>query len=215
MELPLFPLHVVLFPGRTLPLHVFEPRYRRMLEDLTADGADGRFGVVAIRQGNEMGGGALLHSVGTVARLTDVRGLPDGRADITSRGEQRFRITGLVEDKPYPCAHVELLDDQAPGPRASELGAAVRRDLAPYLCALGAPPELMARLPHDPVELAYLAASSLQTEIPEQQRLLELDRVEERLEATLRMLRREQGIARHIGTVGSLRPVGPGGPQLN
>lgn len=215
MELPLFPLHVVLFPGRTLPLHVFEPRYRAMLGDLTADGADGRFGVVAIRHGREVGGGALLHAVGTVARLQDVTALPDGRADITSRGEQRFRITGLVEGRPYPCGRVELLDDPEPGPRAADLAAAVRRDLAPYLCALGAPPELMARLPVGPVELAYLAAASLQTEIGEQQQLLELDRVEDRLEATLRMLRREQGIARHIGTVGSLRPVGPGGPQLN
>lgn len=213
MELPLFPLHAVLFPGRPLPLHVFEPRYRLMLADLIE--GDGRFGVVAIRQGREVGGDAELYEVGTVARLVDVQPLPDGRSDVLTRGEQRFRLVEILHDRPYPFGRVEPLDDPAPAADLGALATLLRRHLGPYLCALGAPEELLEHLPADPAELAYLAAASLQTELPEQQRLLELQRPEHRLAAVLQLLRREHGLSRHLGTVGSLRPPGPGGCQLN
>lgn len=213
MELPLFPLHVVLFPGRLLPLHIFEERYRAMLADLLE--ADRRFGVVAIRGGSEVGGPAEFHAVGTIARLDDVKALPDGRADVLARGEQRFRVVRGLPGRPYTLAEVEPLEDEAPGPEADALAADVRAALAPYLTGLGAPPELLDRLPADPHQLAYVAASSLQTQIGEQQRLLELDTVEARLAATLRLLRREQRISEAFGTVGSLRPPGPGGCELN
>ena len=213
MELPLFPLHVVLFPGRLLPLHIFEARYRAMLADLL-DG-DRRFGVVAIRGGREVGGGAEIHAVGTVARLDDVKRLPDGRAEVLARGEQRFRVVRTLPEDPYPRGEVELLEDEAHSPGAEELAHTVREALHPYLSSLGAPPELLERLPEDPRKLGYVAAASLQTELPEQQRLLELDSVEARLAATLKLLRREQRISEAFGTVGSLRPHGPGGCELN
>lgn len=213
MELPLFPLHVVLFPGRLLPLHVFETRYRTMLADLLE--GDRRFGVVAIRAGAEAGGDAEIHAVGTVARLDDVTTLPDGRSDVLARGERRFRVVRTLPGKPYTLAEVEPLEDEPPGAEAPSLATAVREALTPYLTGLGAPPELLDRLPSDPAQLAYVAAASLQTEIPQQQRLLELDSVEARLAATLRLLRREQRISDAFGTVGSLRPPGPGGCELN
>lgn len=212
MELPLFPLHTVLFPGRPLALHVFEPRYQALLRDVME--SDQRFGVVAIRRGREVGGGAQIHAVGTVARLTDVRPLPEGRADVTVRGENRFRVARLLPGRPYALAEVRVLDDEAPQDAAA-LTDAVRAALKPYLCNLGAPPELMNRLPEDPAQLASFAAASLQTELPEQQRLLELDTVEARLAATLRLLRREEGLARHLGAVGSLRPPTPSHSDLN
>lgn len=213
MELPLFPLHVVLFPGRPLPLHIFEPRYRRLVEDLEA--GDGCFGVVAIRNGHEVGGGAEYHEVGTVARLASVTRLPDGRAEILTRGAERFRVVRPLPDDPYPRGEVELLPERPPGPMTEELAAVVREALRPYLCGLGMPDELADRLPDDPAAFAWFVAASLQTELPEQQRLLELERTEERLAVALRLLRREQGLARHLGAVGSLRPPGPNGAQLN
>ena len=213
MELALFPLHVVLFPGRLLPLHIFENRYRTMLADLLE--GDRRFGVVAIRAGAEVGGDAEIHAVGTIARLDDVKALPDGRADVLARGERRFRVVRTLPGRPYARAEVEPLEDEEPGADAGALADEVRAALAPYLTGLGAPPELLDRLPADPRQLAYVAASSLQTEIPQQQRLLELDSVEARLSATLRLLRREQRISEAFGTVGSLRPSGPGGCELN
>ena len=219
MELPLFPLHVVLFPGRPLPLHLFEPRYRRMLQDCLE--GDGHFGVVAIRSGREVGVPAEIHEVGTVAKIQSVKELPDGRYDIVTRGTERFRLRRLLQpgeqngQTPYLRGEVELLPelpvDAAEAPRATQL----RGLLGPYLLGLGAPEELIERLPAAPAQLAYLAAAAVQVEVPEQQRLLELGSTVERLDATLALLRREAGLMRHFGTVGSLRPAGPGGPELN
>lgn len=212
MELPLFPLHLVLFPGRPLPLHVFEPRYRRLLNDCLD--ADRRFGVVAIRCGREAGGPAEIYEVGTVAEIQTVTPLPDGRSDINTRGLQRFRLHGFVEGAPYLTGTVELLDDDPPRADDWEHAHQLRELLAPYLEQLGAPEEIVERLPESPNELAYLAAAALQAEVPQQQQLLELT-TSERLQATVAMMRRETGFIRHFGSVGSLRPPGPNGADLN
>lgn len=213
MRLPLFPLHVVLFPGRCLPLHIFEPRYRRLLRDCL-DG-DRRFGVVAIRAGREVADQPEVFPVGTVAHIESVEHLPDGRANLVSRGAERFRLLHMIDGAPYPQGEVQLLAEPAAGPQAEGLAGALREILAPYLACLGAPGELLARLPREPSALAYLAASAIQVDVSEQQRLLELDEACERLAAVLAVLRREAAFIRHFGRVGSLRPAGPGGPQLN
>lgn len=212
MELPLFPLHLVLFPGRPLPLHLFEPRYRQLLNDCLD--ADRRFGVVAIRCGREAGGPAEIYEVGTIAEIQTVSPLPDGRSDITTRGIQRFRVREFVHGTPYPKGAVELLEDEPSRPEDAELARQLRELLAPYLCTLGAPEELVERLPGDPNELAYLAAAAIQAEVPQQQQLLEATTTE-RLDTVVAMLRRETGFMRHFGSVGSLRPPGPNGADLN
>lgn len=214
MELPLFPLHTVLFPGRPLPLHVFEQRYRDLLRDCM-DG-DRRFGVVAIRSGQEAGGDADLFTVGTIAEIEHVEPLPDGRANIVTRGLQRFRIETLLPGTAYLRAKAKPLDDVPPEDAdAGGRAGAVRRLLMLYLEALGAPRQMLDRVPTAPEALAWLAASTLQVELPELQRLLEMDNCSARLEQTLRVLRREANILRHFGTVASLRPAGPGGAELN
>jgi Lon protease-like protein len=213
MELPLFPLHVVLFPGRPLPLHLFEPRYRQLLADCL-DG-DGRFGVVAIRSGREVGAAPDIYSVGTIARIEHVNPLPDGRSDILTRGVDRFRVLQVLHDAPYLRARVTVLDDEPADPDTERRAAALRELLVPYLAELGAPDELLSRLPERADQLAYLAAAAVQVELPEQQRLLELDTTAGRVAATLGMLRRESALMRRLGTVGSLRPPGPGGAELN
>jgi Lon protease-like protein len=213
MQLPLFPLHVVLFPGRHLSLHIFEPRYRQMLRDCL-DG-DRRFGVIAIRAGREGGSDAELFEIGTITQIEAVEALPDGRSHIVTRGVQRFRHSRLVPGAPYLRGEVELLDEPVSG-WSDRLQAKQLRDLLLcYFQGLGAPDELLERLPSDPGELVCLAADAVQVEIPEQQRLLELDSAARRLETTLRMVRREAGLRRHLGTVGSLRPPGPCGAELN
>lgn len=213
MELPLFPLHCVLFPGRPLALHVFEPRYRQMLADCL-DGAR-RFGVVAIRSGQEVGTAAEIFDVGTVADIESVTTLPDGRSDVATRGLQRFRVSRLLDGTPYLRAQVELLADPPPDEEDRAIAAHLRELLVPYLAELGAPPELLACLPAQPDRLAYLAAAAVQVDLREQQQLLELDGTGTRLAVTLRLLRRETRIMRRLGTVGSLRPPGPGGVDLN
>src|SRR4051794_6839646 len=97
-RLPLFPLSTVLVPGLVLPLHIFEPRYRQLVSDLEALPEDDReFGVVAIREGREVGAGSLraLYDVGCAATLQQVTQLPDGRSQILSTGARRFRLLDL------------------------------------------------------------------------------------------------------------------------
>jgi uncharacterized protein len=111
-QLPLFPLGTVLTPGMPLSLHVFEPRYRKLVADLLND-QDPRapeFGVVALRGGWEVGELQDLHEVGTAARVTDVLPLADGRCDLSAIGERRFAIEQLDTDsRPYLMATVRWL----------------------------------------------------------------------------------------------------------
>lgn len=118
--IPLFPLGTPLFPGMVLPLHVFEPRYRRLVLDLLAlpEESERRFfGVVAIRQGWEVERVApaeALYDVGCVARLQMVRPQSDGGFRVVTVGGERFRLRDVVvgEDPPYLQGQVEWLADE-------------------------------------------------------------------------------------------------------
>lgn len=116
--LPLFPLSTVLLPGTALPLHVFESRYRELVVDLLNEVVpDRRFGVVAIRQGWEVGDDNVdsMYDVGCSAVLDDVQQLPEGRYDITATGERRFRLLQIDrEAAPYLMARVQWLPDTEP-----------------------------------------------------------------------------------------------------
>ena len=107
MELRLFPLHMVLFPGMPLPLNVFEPRYLQLVEECTQAGEP--FGVALIREGPEVGGPAVPFEVGTSARIERAEPGLLNAIQILARGEQRFRIVALHDDRPYRWADVEVL----------------------------------------------------------------------------------------------------------
>lgn len=110
--LPMFPLETVLYPHVAIALHLFEPRYRALGRDLSA--GNGRFGIVLIRRGSEVGGGEQRHDIGTKARVTEALELPDGRWQLIANGEERIRISTWLPDDPYPVALVEPLPDLAP-----------------------------------------------------------------------------------------------------
>jgi len=211
--LPLFPLHVVLFPGRPLPLHVFEPRYRKLLDDCLA--GDRRFGVVAIRYGRAEKGGAEVYEVGTVAEIVRVERLDDGRSNIVTRGAERFRILRQLRDQPYLRAEVTLLEEQSAAPSLAPFSAVLRGHLQAYLCEMGAGERLAGRLPADPAELAWLAACAAELQLSEQQHLLEIDCLAARLRTTIKFLRREHHLLKRLGHVAVLRPAGPAGIALN
>ena len=142
--LPLFPLsQTVLFPGVALPLHVFEERYRELVRTLLArqDGPR-RFGVVAIRQGWEVGPDAVraLHGVGCAAELRRVSRYPDGRYDIVTVGTARFRLLGMARGAlPYLVGEVEWLPAaDPPDAEAALLAGHVRVLFERYLAALAA-----------------------------------------------------------------------------
>jgi len=122
--LPMFPLGSVLVPGMLLPLHVFEPRYRRLVHDCLA--ADGEFGVVLIERGSEVGGGDVRTDAGTVARIVQADEMPDGRFAVGAVGVRRVRVERWLDDDPYPRAEVVDWPDPTsdPGDRPDIAGDA-------------------------------------------------------------------------------------------
>ena len=195
VEIPLFELGVVLFPHMPLPLHVFEERYRAMLRDCRDQGIG--FGVVAIREGEEVGGGAVSFDVGTLAQIRTVEMLDDGRADLLVTCATRFRVVRRITDRAYPAGEVEYLSDSVGDEQqAHRVAAAVLPAFKRYAASLQ---QLAARnlpaiedLPDDPELLGYLVAAALQVETVHKQRLLEAESAEQRLRGCAALLRREE-----------------------
>jgi uncharacterized protein len=206
VELPLFPLSTVLYPGLPIPLHVFEERYREMFGRVL-DG-DHRFGVVAIVHGHEVGGSAVYHPVGCIAEVRDVRRYPDGRLDVVARGERRFRIDGVAQAAPYIVAEVATLRESA-GRSASERIVPVTRLFNRYVTTLleiaGEEEIEQVDLPDDPVAASYLVAAGLQVDLPDKQNLLAVPSAAERLRTEAALLRRELSLLQHLGIAGPAR----------
>jgi Lon protease-like protein len=109
--LPIFPLGTVLVPTQVLPLHIFEPRYRVLMDRLTAPETVPELGVVLIERGHEVGGGDQRVDTGTVARMVRAQQFPDGRWLAAVVGTTRFHVTQWRDDDPYPQAEVEDLPE--------------------------------------------------------------------------------------------------------
>ena len=205
--LPLFPLgHTVLFPGVVLPLHVFEERYRELVRTLVElpEGARRRFGVVAIRQGWEVGEDAVsaLHDVGCAAELRRVSRYPDGRYDIVTVGTDRFRLRSVDREvQPYLVGSVDWLPAEPAPAGVAGLAAAVGAVFGDYVAAaagLQGRPTEQAELPDDPVELAYAVAAAAVLTLEDRQALLEAETTRARLRAELRLLKRETTMVRRL-----------------
>jgi Lon protease-like protein len=199
----------VLFPGVSVPLHVFEDRYRDLVRDLLELPEEARrFGVVAIREGREVGadGVTALHEVGCVARLRRVTPYGDGRFDIVATGAQRFRLTGLADGTSYATGLVEWLPDElGQADQAALLDRAVRTAFRAYLEALaqarGEDSLDVDDLPGDSLLLSYVVAASVVVDLEDRQRLLaEADGVA-RLRAELALLRREATLLRTLAAL--------------
>jgi Lon protease-like protein len=183
--MPMFPLGTVLFPHATLPLHLFEDRYRALAE--TCLRGDGRFGVVLIERGFEVGGGDQRFGVGTVARIVEAARTPDGRYLLATVGTERFRVKKWLGDDPFPRAEIDVLGE----PKRVRGDVAARRDDVQRLLGrvlamsaeLGdrAAPVGAAVLDADPVKASYEAAALAPIGPLDAQRLLELDDPGERL----------------------------------
>jgi len=186
-QLPLFPLHTVLFPGTLLPLHIFEPRYRSLLADVAAN--DHRFGVLP--PGDD-GGLPAPGAIGCVARIRGMQPLPDGRSNIVVSGERRFRYLGpAATDSPYGQGLVERVDDlpdiQIPNhaDTARLLALATR-----YAAALESRNDqsLERAFSTDPATLSFEAAALLEWDHDDLQRMLECRSASERVARLLHAL---------------------------
>ncbi len=206
--LALFPLGTVLLPGTSLPLHVFEPRYRQLTIDLVTGALPGRrFGVVAVRDGwtPDEDGTAGLHDVGCTASLREVRRLPDGRFDIVTVGEARFRLLGLqTTTAPYLMGTVEWMPDREDVDREQLRPLAVAAHTAHrHYCATAWNREdwAKAKPEADPELLPHVLASDCLLSLADRQELLEQTDPLERLKLIRRVLIRETGL------LGELRAV--------
>jgi ATP-dependent Lon protease len=179
-ELPLFPLpEVVLFPTRPLPLHIFEFRYRIMMNTILE--SDRRFGVLMF---DPIKG--TIANVGCCAEIIHYQRLPDDRMKMLTLGQQRFRVLEYVREKPYRVGLVEWIEDQAPikdlRPLAMEVGQLLHDVVRLSAKLTEQNIELPEELPDLPTELSYWVASNLYGVASEQQSLLEMQDTATRLE---------------------------------
>ncbi|SDC28921.1 LON peptidase substrate-binding domain-containing protein [Actinokineospora iranica] len=202
-SLPLFPLQAVLLPGANLPLHIFEPRYRQLTLDLvTGTLPDRRFGVVALRPSmdNEVTDLGQLRAIGCSAALREAKRLPDGRFDIVTTGDRRFRLLDLdTTSAPYLMGTVEWVPDadqpMTAADAVSMLAKAARSAHRRYCTAAwqredwNEPDEDI-----DACELAHALAADCLLSLDDRQRLLEETRPLHRLRMVGQLLNREAGI---------------------
>lgn len=111
---PLFPLaDVILFPGQILPLHVFEPRYRKMTHDLLDGSGEFVIGTVLEDGQQLLGDVAPTQEIAGLGRLERYEKLDDGRYMIVIVGQSRVKAKPIKSEKPYPMAEITQLDDHS------------------------------------------------------------------------------------------------------
>jgi len=183
LTIPIFPLPIVAFPTSYVPLHIFEERYKMMMKDILE--TDRKFGIV-------MTDGRVLAQVGCLVQLVNHEPLADGRMNILTQGKCRFAVEELCGHKPYKQAIVKVLAEQSVPASAYALADNVREAVSDVYRLLAKlddrefePPE---DIPTDPLELSFWVPSRLYGDLIEQQRILELDDVESRLQPEFSLL---------------------------
>ncbi|MGZ8583012.1 MAG: LON peptidase substrate-binding domain-containing protein [Actinomycetota bacterium] len=206
MQMPVFALHTVLFPGQTMGLRVFEPRYRALMDEVLPAGT---FVVVAIRQGQEVGGPYEAHRVGVTIAIEAQDRDDDGSHRLRIGGRDRVALIAPIGDDPYPVWHVEPFPDEG-GAGTDDVEAATGA-LSAYLRVTGEPAGQVASIPHDPVAASHVLAAATPGLVPQRQELLELAGAGDRLAAVRAVFRRETALVRalHAGVGGAGLDVSP------
>ena len=197
--LPIFPLNVVAFPGMTVPLHIFEERYRALVRHLLAlpEPADRLFAIVAIREGYEVGNheARSMYRTGCLMQLTDAEQYDDGRFDVVAVGRRRVRVVATDTSEPFLRAELHDLDSAAEldpeTAREAARALAVFSDYRTAVSALRGDDVMTGPLPRDPELLSYVLASTCSLTLPDRQQLLESPTTVERLGLLRRLMRRE------------------------
>jgi hypothetical protein len=188
-EYPLFPLSTVLYPGGTLALRIFEPRYLAMVRDCTRDARP--FGVTLLLRGSESGEAASALAIGTLARIVDFNTLPDGLLGIRCSGEQRFHVDHAhARSDGLLIGRLTLWPDEPRLPLPPEyfLLARLAQGLVENLIE-GAPEPTKAEL-DDASWVSFRLAELLPFALGEKQQLLELTDARERLQRIVEALPR-------------------------
>lgn len=184
-SLPLFPLSLVLYPGMILPLHIFEERYQAMIGECARDKKP--FGILLLVDSKEADGSASPIDVGTTARILDVQEIGDGRMNILTRGDRRFKVHKITQTMPYLVAEVSYLPDEVDASaesRMEEMRKKYKR-LLTCMASISGTPEGDMHVPSEPAALSFKIAATLAThvQLPAtlRQEWLEFDSVHRRL----------------------------------
>jgi uncharacterized protein len=194
--LPMFPLNTVLFPGTSVPLRVFEDRYRALVHHLLReDDPTARvFGSVGIREGYEVGehGAQWLFRIGCRVKMTEVESHPDGTFDLVAVGLDRIELEHLDTTGAYPVGRItQLGEDHSPVPDEVDLQARAAYDA--YCRALvevdREPPD--SPLPRDPTYLSWALSALAPLTLAQRQAVLEVEDATSRLRIVTDLLRTE------------------------
>ncbi|MCB8981986.1 MAG: LON peptidase substrate-binding domain-containing protein [Ardenticatenaceae bacterium] len=202
MEIPLFPLNTVLFPGWPMPLHIFEPRYLEMVRFCTEEKSP--FGILLIKQGKAEGDLAVVpHDVGCMVEITQMERLEDGRLLIMAVGQERFRVLSLNRNRAYLVGQVEqmpyLPEKTAPLQEAANELHPLVLDYLTQLTTLADNIEFdPTQVPTEPESLSHMAASLLQVSLETKQSLLEARKVSNVLTFLTGQYRREIDILKQF-----------------
>ena len=175
---------------------MFEQRYRDLVAHCLSDGQE--FGVALIKRGNEVGGPAEPHFIGTAATIAGYARLPDGRYLLEVEGTRRFRINSTNSNGSYPSALVSWMAEPIGNfAAARRAGDEVDRLFAAYRLRCG-DGDLPVKLPVDPISRSYVVASLLRIDAHEKQELLEQESADLRLHEEAVVLRREIALLDHL-----------------
>jgi len=209
MEISLFPLpNLVLFPRIVVPLHIFEERYKLMINNCVDQGEV--FGLVLIHSGADEEREETIHHVGVTARIVEVERLEEGRMNILCEGEKRFRIHRFTQQTPFWKGAIEFLEDKDHLSAESLYNqvAELYRSVAQLSGKLSGSQESEVILPEDAIDLSYMVSYVLDIESEDKQKLLEMDSTSERLRLivahltdTIRKLEEQEVRRRVMGKV--------------
>jgi Lon protease-like protein len=216
LEVPLFPLGVVLFPGTPQLLHIFEPRYRQMLADCLE--GDRRFGLSFAKADPGTDPQPQPGDVGCMASVRESRLLADGRSNILAVGEERYILREYLDrDVPYRVAVVETFDDDdLAAPQVEELATQARAQFLRFVAGMHAltdHPTQAIQLEGPPQATSFQIAATLELEAEIKQELLALRSTHERLQRLLRLLRPlNEELGKRVSVHTRARGNGKGGP---
>jgi Lon protease-like protein len=205
LELGLFPLSIVLVPTERIPLHIFEPRYRELIEECVANETD--FGLVLAT------GDGAVHEIGTRASVLEVlEVLDDGRMNVVVEGGERFRLLELTSGRSFTTGLVEpVIDDHDP-PAAEDVERALEvfRELAETA-------ESDVDLPEaDSLQLDFELAARVDFSVDSKQEVLamtsprlRLQRLAVVFEEALEAVRAEQAMRERASRNGKVTPRNP------
>lgn len=199
IELALFPLNIVLFPGTVRPLHIFEPRYRQMIKDCIKEQKP--FGLVLAKESSEHLK-EQTYTIGTMAEIHNLSRLEDGCYNLMAVGTTRFRILHCHHENPYLSGLVEPFNDEpVTEEELRQPAAQVRHLFMAYLNMLLEAPDqedIEISLPDESEDLSHFVAYFLDIDDRKKQHYLELTSTRQRLEDEIAFLRREVPFMRQI-----------------